>query len=287
MPQRITRRRFLKSIAVSAITTAAPGVGSIVYATEIEPRALTVEHISLKLTRLDPAFNGYKVVQISDLHLDNIWMDESRLMGYMRLVNKQNPDMVAVTGDFVTHEAEPFADSIVKAMQALNPREATVAVLGNHDHWTNASVIQAAIRRSGIIDLNNAVHPITRGAARLYFCGVNDIWENYHRLDLVMNDLPDDGAAVLLAHEPDYADSSSATGRFDLQLSGHSHGGQVDLPVIGPLVLPPLGLKYPRGLYRVNNMLQYTNRGLGMVPPQVRMNCPPEITVLTLESHER
>jgi predicted MPP superfamily phosphohydrolase len=96
--------------------------------------------------------------------------------------------------------------------------------------------------------------------------------------------LPAEGCAILLAHEPDCADDSAATGRFDLQISGHSHGGQVSLPLIGPPVLPYLAQKYPSGLYQVGQMFQYTNRGVGMTPPYVRLNCRPEITVFTLES---
>jgi predicted MPP superfamily phosphohydrolase len=87
-----------------------------------------------------------------------------------------------------------------------------------------------------------------------------------------------------MAHEPDFADERAETGRFDLQISGHSHGGQVDLPFIGAPVLPLWAHKYSRGLYQVRNMYQYTNVGVGMTPPYIRFNCRPEITVFTLES---
>jgi hypothetical protein len=116
----------------------------------------------------------------------------------------------------------------------------------------------------------------------LHLAGVDDVWESQDRLDLVLEALPDAGAAILLAHEPDFADVSAAAGRFDLQLSGHSHGGQVIFPLRGPLVLPRYARKYPIGLYQVGGMLQYTNRGLGMIPPRVRFNCRPEVTVFTL-----
>ncbi|MBZ0286049.1 MAG: metallophosphoesterase, partial [Anaerolineae bacterium] len=90
-----------------------------------------------------------------------------------------------------------------------------------------------------------------------------------------------------LAHEPDYADISAATGRFDLQISGHSHGGQVVIPFIGPPVVPPYSKKYPLGRYQVGTMIQYTNRGVGMISPAVRFNCRPEITVFTLRTPSR
>ncbi|HVO42428.1 MAG TPA: hypothetical protein VMT34_07385, partial [Aggregatilineales bacterium] len=105
------------------------------------------------------------------------------------------------------------------------------------------------------------------------------------RLPAVLAQLPGEAAAVLLVHEPDFADVSAATGRFDLQLSGHSHGGQVIPPFFKrPPVLPLLGKKYPIGVYRVDGMVQYTNRGLGMLRPYIRVNCRPEITMLTLHS---
>ncbi|HYN87535.1 MAG TPA: hypothetical protein VER55_03345, partial [Ardenticatenaceae bacterium] len=103
--------------------------------------------------------------------------------------------------------------------------------------------------------------------------------------DRVLAHLPPDGAAILLAHEPDFADISAATGRFDLQLSGHSHGGQVIVPFAGPLIGPRYGQNYPVGRYQVGSMIQYTNRGIGMVAPLVRFNCRPEVTVFTLESN--
>jgi predicted MPP superfamily phosphohydrolase len=96
--------------------------------------------------------------------------------------------------------------------------------------------------------------------------------------------LPEHGAAILLVHEPDFADHSAASGRFDLQLSGHSHGGQVIIPFIGPPIVPYLAQKYPLGLYQVQNMLLYVNRGLGMARLKVRFNCRPEITVITLRA---
>jgi hypothetical protein len=118
----------------------------------------------------------------------------------------------------------------------------------------------------------------------LHIAGVDDVWEEHARLDMVLEQLPADGAAILLAHEPDFADESAATGRFDLQLSGHSHGGQVIYPFGGPPILPTYAKKYPVGRYQVSGMIQYTNRGLGMIPPHVRFNCRPEITVFTLSA---
>jgi predicted MPP superfamily phosphohydrolase len=111
---------------------------------------------------------------------------------------------------------------------------------------------------------------------------VDDILVKQDRLDVVLAKLPDSGPAILLAHEPDYADTSAETGRFGLQLSGHSHGGQIVVPFFGPVLTPYLGVKYYSGLYKVRDMWQYTNRGVGVIGFGVRFNCRPEITVFTL-----
>jgi predicted MPP superfamily phosphohydrolase len=138
--------------------------------------------------------------------------------------------------------------------------------------------------RVGIIDLSNTVYSLDRAEASLHFGGVDDIKMGKDRLDMVLDQLPTDGAAILLAHEPDFADATVRTGRFDLQISGHSHGGQVIVPLIGPLVLPELGQKYPLGLYELDSMYQYTNRGVGMSEPAVRFNCRPVLTIFTFKS---
>lgn len=282
MPSRpLSRRAFLKTAFRGTIATAAFGAGGYVYATEIEPQWIDVTELRLTLPRLSAAFDGYRIVQISDLHADD-WMTGERLSACMQLVNEQQPDLVAITGDFVTWHPNTVGTGLIDALRLLTPRDQTVAVLGNHDHWTSAAGVRSILRQSDVLDISNAVHTIERGTEHLHLCGVDDIWEEQHRLDMVLADLPAAGAAILLAHEPDFADESAATGRFDLQLSGHSHGGQVVLPLLGPPVLPYLGRTYPLGLYQVDSMWQYTNRGVGAVSPRVRLNCRPEIAVLNL-----
>jgi hypothetical protein len=259
------------------------GLGSLAYARDVEPRWIAVTPVHLKLPRLDAEFDGYRVVQISDIHMGG-WMSRGRLGEIAATINRQSPDLVVVTGDFVTYKPQKFAADIAAALSTLRPCDAALAVLGNHDHWTNAGIVRQIIRDSGMIDVSNAVHTVRRGRAMLHIAGVDDFWVGKADLERVLKRLPPLGAAILLAHEPDFADTSAASGRFDLQLSGHSHGGQVIIPLLGPPVLPPYGRKYPVGRYQVGDMIQYTNRGVGMVHPQVRFNCRPEITVFTLEA---
>jgi uncharacterized protein len=250
---------------------------------ELNKVHVNLSDVLLSLDRLHEAFDGYRIVHISDLHMGD-WMNRARLEYYVQIINAQQPDLIAITGDFVTSNAESSADDLVSALKGLRSRDGTVAILGNHDHWSDARIIRMVLAACGIQDLSNSVYSLARGEALLHFAGVDDVWEHKARLDIVLNKLPASGAAILLAHEPDFADVTARTGRFDLQLSGHSHGGQVVMPFVGPLLLPPYARKYPAGCYRVGTLLQYTNRGLGMLRPHVRINCPPEITMLTLKA---
>jgi predicted MPP superfamily phosphohydrolase len=113
---------------------------------------------------------------------------------------------------------------------------------------------------------------------------LDDGWSGNPDLEATLDGAPSDVPVVLLCHEPDLADQYSLDGRVSLQLSGHTHGGQIRLPGVGALILPYLGRKYDLGLYKVNHMLLYTNRGIGVISEPVRYNCPPEITQFILQS---
>jgi len=252
-------------------------------AAAIDPGWVEVTQRKLTLPRLDPAFDGYRLAQFSDIHMDN-WMTPERISQVVDLVNAQQPDLIAITGDFITHHAEQYTPSLTPLLERLSARDGVVAIRGNHDHWAGARAINRMLRASGIVNLCNSAISLHRGLASLHFAGVDDFYVHADRLDLTLKKLPPKGAAVLLAHEPDYADISSRTGRFDLQISGHTHGGQIDLPVVGRMFLPRHARKYPCGLYRVGGMWLYTNRGLGMSHFHIRYNAKSEVTLYTLES---
>ncbi len=254
----------------------------LLYAHFIEPNWIEIRTVELNLPHLATEFNGYKIVQLSDIHVDK-QMKKQYLNHLFGLVNKQKPDLIALTGDYVTHGYEKFIPNLATLSQ-LKPKDKTVAVLGNHDYSskTHTQKIKQILQETNILNLDNTVYSLKRGNAMLHIGGVDDVWKQKDRLDLVLQQLPETGAAILLAHEPDFADVSAATGRFDLQLSGHSHGGQICFPFFKPPILPILGSKYYRGLYKVGNMLEYTNRGVGFTHLHLRFNSRPEITVFTL-----
>jgi hypothetical protein len=243
---------------------------------------IEITRVNLSLPRLGAAFHDYKLVQISDLHIGT-WLNRSRLEGVVEMINREEPDLVAITGDFVTYDPDEFEEDLVGALQKLEPRDSSVAILGNHDHWTDPVLIRRILHQSNVIDLSNRVLTLRRGEDSLHIAGVDDTMEKLDDLDFVLEQIPEEGAAILLAHEPDFARKSASSGRFDLQLSGHSHGGQIVLPLVGPPVLPPLGRKYPKGFYKIKDMHLYTNRGIGTTSIRLRINCPPEIAVLALQ----
>jgi len=274
---------------VGAIDLGLLAAGGAVWGFLLEPNWVKIEQVKLKLQRLTPEFFGIRIVQISDIHMGG-WMNAERLQRIADLVVEQNPDLLILTGDFLVghnfdKDSEQHLQDLISILAPLAKSIPSFGILGNHDYWTNAGAVRVMLKSSGIMELNNSVFTMSRGNENLHLCGLDDIWEGHVRLENVISKLKDDSAAILLAHEPDFADISAETGRFDLQISGHSHGGQVVFPFYGPPILPYLGQKYHTGFYQVGSMLQYTNRGVGMAGLPVRFNCHPEITVFTLDGN--
>lgn len=289
MRKNLTRRDFLKLLKAAAINLTLLTLGGTGYGFLFEPGRVKVESVSLRLRRLTQAFHGIRIAQISDIHMGG-WMNAERLQQIADTVAAQEPDLLLLTGDFLighvfNKASEQHIQDLINVLTPLAKSIPSFAILGNHDYWTNPEAVREMLRSSGITNLTNSIFTLKRGNERLHLCGVDDVWEGIVRLEDVLNQLTDDGAAILLAHEPDFADQSAVTGRFDLQVSGHSHGGQVVLPFLGPPILPYLGQKYPSGLYEVLEMYQYTNRGVGTGRLPIRLNCPPEITLFNLESN--
>ena len=292
----IARRSFLSSCLTATFATtmgfSAVVAGTAYYAHDIEPAWFDITHQLFHLPRLSTAFHGYRLVQITDIHADDTFMTAERLAGLVRTINQLRADVIAITGDFVT-KYQPGLEHTLSELSNLRARNGVLGVLGNHDHPAGVEWVRACLRAGQVQELNDKTYTIQRGNQMLHIVGLDDLWPKNRGIPLpvwthlpllnqLTRSLPDEGAAILLVHEPDFADVAAHNGRFDLQISGHSHGGQVRIPFYGPLILPPLSRKYPKGLYRVGNMALYTNRGLGMLAPHVRFNCRPEIAVMDL-----
>jgi uncharacterized protein len=279
---RFTRRKFLTLGGVTA-------AGLALYAGEVARHEIDIVNRTIAIRNLPSPFHGYRIVQVSDIHLDE-YTEPYFLERIVHHVNALTPDLVLLTGDFITHGSLTFIagnHALHRCSEILTTLTAPLryAILGNHDVSFNAPAVIHALATHGTPVLVNQYVPIERNGGRFWLCGVDDPGSGHPDLNLAIPAKPD-GPVLLMAHAPDYADEVSSHPRgplVDLMLSGHSHGGQVRLPFLGPLILPPMGLKYPEGPYRFKQMQLYVNRGLGTVGLPFRLNCPPEITVITLQ----
>jgi uncharacterized protein len=283
-----TRRQFLYTGALAIAGAATLGIDGY-----LESYLLQLKRLEILLRRLPQEFDGFTIAQLSDFHYEERF-SAVPIRHSVDLVNNLHPDLIVLTGDFVTvplvkfsahasREAANTAIPCAETLRQLRARMGTFAVLGNHDAYSNPSLITAALESHGIPVLKNSCVPIERSSARFWLAGIEDALEARPDLGATIKKIPSGETIVLLAHEPDFAEESALTA-VDLQLSGHSHGGQIWIPGIGAPWLPPLARKYPRGLYRVGNMILYTNIGIGTIRAPIRINCVPEVTLITLRS---
>jgi hypothetical protein len=283
----ITRRRFLLSAACA-------GAGLALYAGEIERHWIEITYRDVVIPGLPQAFDGFRVAQLSDIHLDE-FTEPFFLRDAVRHINRMNPDAVFLTGDYVTHELLPKRFSIGPAWQCANllnqlqcPHR--YAVLGNHDVIVGRKYVIEALTANAITVLENSYLPIERAGSRFWLAGIDDPVagdpDPEAAIPAFIRNLPHE-PIVLLCHAPDYVDDlliQPVGQALSLVLAGHTHGGQIRLPWIGPLALPEFGRKYVEGWFRFGNLQLYVNRGLGTVGIPFRLDCPPEIALLTLRS---
>lgn len=270
----------------------AVGLSLTLYATKFERHNIEVTQREITLRRLPRALDGVRLVQLTDFHYRH-YAETSYLRRVVQEVNRLAPDVVLLTGDFVSeltfgsckHSAElslPCAE-ILSAIKCPH----RFAVLGNHDHMVGPDIIARGLEIHGFPVLQNRYAAFHRDGARLWIAGVESAAKGSPDLHAaVPQKLKASGDPVLLlAHEPDFADKAVEHGGIDLVLSGHSHGGQVRLPFVGALKLPPLGEKYVQGLFTFPGGMQlYVSRGIGAMKLPIRFMCRPEIAVLTLRS---
>lgn len=241
-----------------------------------------VDRVSLAIKDLHPALEGLTILQITDIHLYPM-TQPALVEKAVNMANGLKPDLVVLTGDYVWQELDAI-DELAPILAGLNAKHGVFSTLGNHDYWLNAGVVTEVMESAGLPVLINQGVSIQHGKGSVYIAGLDDGWSGIPDLNKTLDKTKSNEPVILLCHEPDLADQYSLDGRVDVQLSGHTHGGQIRVPGIGALILPYLGRKYDIGLYRVNDMLLYTNRGLGVISEPVRFNCPPEISQFVLHS---
>ncbi len=274
----VSRREFLIVTGLSLAGAVASTGGFL--ALHNEANQAQVFSITIPVKGLHASLEGFKILQMSDFHLYPYTRPEL-VQQAVDLCNTRNADLAVLTGDYVWLQVEAIFE-LTAILSGLQTKHGIYAVIGNHDIWTDVKVVRAGFDRQRIPVLMNQGLPISVGKGSFYLAGLDDGQSGHPDLNAALASAPPGEPVVLLLHEPDLADKVSLDGRVSLQLSGHTHGGQVRLPGIGAFVLPYLGRKYDYGLYRVNQMWLYTNGGIGTISVPFRYRSPPEITEIIL-----
>ena len=278
----MTRRDLLRMGAGCGIATGLAGLSGVLYSAGVEPNDVVVERQTIRLRRLPACFDGFKVVLLSDLHIYPFTTVEL-INEAIRLTNSVQPDLVVFAGDFVYKSPEAAFD-LVPLLEKLNPAKGVFAVLGNHDHRVAPKIVSEALAKGGVELLNNRGIELQIASESIYLAGVDSFLAGIPRPSEAFSARRGARCSIALVHEPDSIKELCAEVPVDLQLSGHSHGGQVRFPGFGALVLPQFGQIYDLGLYEVGHAQIYTTRGIGTVYVPIRFNCPPEVTAITLRS---
>lgn len=287
----MTRRGFLIRMGILGALVLAGGKGFL------NSRDLRLLEADVGLRNLPPAFEGLKIGQITDIHAGPLVPGELVKKG-VDLLMERRPDMIVLTGDFVSGATRILwttyggfkghhLDACVGALAALQAPLGVYAVLGNHDFWSGKEVAARVVRGlegAGVRVLRNESVPLNRAGQGIHVVGVDDYWEQSFSLIRAMKEIPEHACCILLSHNPDVNEDIEISGkRVDLVVSGHTHGGQIVLPLMGAPYLPsPFGQKYRAGLVKDGNRKTWVSRGLGLFFVPIRLNCPPDVSLLTL-----
>jgi predicted MPP superfamily phosphohydrolase len=244
------------------------------------PRTVQITTLDLPIAGLPAAFDGYRILHVSDLHISYYFSARQARARLARAAGLE-PDLVVFTGD-LTGERERL-EGAADALATLRGRDGAVAVLGNHDNWLGAPRVMESLWHRGVRPLVNSSLAIARGGEHLYIVGVdNAAYTARDDLSTALQGIGEEATVILLSHAPEIVLRPLAL-RAAVILAGHTHGGQVVLPLLGPLHVPSkLGRHHASGLYATPTGWLFITRGLGEVFPPLRVLCPPEIAHLTL-----
>lgn len=250
-----------------------------VYAVKIRRRWVMVRRHDVEIDGLDPAFDGFRVAQLSDLHIGGM-LPPGLAERWVAMANAEKPDLTVVTGDLVTSGVN-FHDRIAELLSGLKAPDGVVVSMGNHDYFGEGDPLIDKMRAAGVTVLRNDSQMIRRGEARLRLSAVDDLWTARADLDRTLAG-PKPAPTVLLAHDPKLFDQAADLGA-DLVLSGHTHAGQLALPfAVRQVNLAKIAYSYTYGFYRRGRSTLYVHAGLGTTGPPARFGAAPELVVLTL-----
>jgi len=282
-PKRLSRRRLLKYGAVLA----AGGAGAA-YARWVETEWIEVTRHDLPVPHLPPAWDGVRVALIADLH-HCAWVPLDYLARAIQEVKALEPDLLAVAGDFILSDVPANAERVAGLFAGLRPPHGVFTCLGNHDYGLTRWLAEPAgqdlgvtenLEKNGVRVLRNEAVSLARSGQDLWIAGADELWACRCQPRRAMRDVPAGAASLMLCHNPDAADDLAAAGCGPI-LAGHTHGGQVRIPFIGPILLPVENRSRDQGLHAVGQTCVYVTRGIGWAR-KVRFACRPEISLLTL-----
>jgi uncharacterized protein len=270
------------SMPQQALFSYAAGLAVSLWGIVIERRRLAVTHLRMAIRGLGRGFDGYRIVQMSDLHLGS-FVSQSMASKWVDVANRLSADLVVVTGDLATSGVH-FDVHIGRLLGQLRAGDGVVVAAGNHDHWGTEGKLFHELAARGVRVLRNSHFVVERSGSRLVIAGVDDAVSGRAELGSALADRPPNVPTVLLTHDPGLF-PEAAHASVELVLSGHTHGGQVAFPLLGRwLNLSRLSHRFHRGMYREGGSTLYVNRGLGTTGPPIRLGATPEITVVELHS---
>jgi uncharacterized protein len=275
--RRFTRRQFISHAGTFGLASIS---ALSAYASFIEPTLYEITEVNIEIPDLPEKFEGFRITQLSDIHHSRIVPIEE-IRRVVQLAVSTKPDLIALTGDYTTARRK-YIEPCAEALKELNAPEGVWAVLGNHDHFTSAELTARALARANINVLDNESTNLRRGPDTLQLAGIDDWSWNATDWNKVLKGNVSKYPSVLLSHQPSILKLPESQ-NFSLVLSGHLHGGQIQLPFIGPPArFLGKNFQYIDGLYQVNQTKLYVSRGTGVIGLPVRFGTRPEITVLTL-----
>jgi predicted MPP superfamily phosphohydrolase len=260
-------------------------VAAILQAAMIEPYRVEISHQPIKIKKLPAEFEGFRIAQLSDLH-HSPFLGASGIEAACNRATALNPDLIVLTGDYVSHSTEYIA-GCARAVSALKARAGVFAVLGNHDHWTDAAMMTQALTQVGIRVLSNENVAIENAGKRIWLAGIDDMMVERDDLPAALKGTSNSDVRILLSHNPAIIREAARAG-IDLVLSGHTHGGQINWRLLvgreqsAGRWFRRRSRRFIRGHAELGDTHLYVNRGLGTVVVPLRYGCPPEITLLEL-----
>ncbi|MFS0654319.1 metallophosphoesterase [Bacillus sp. 179-C3.3 HS] len=283
--KQISRRQFLKGAAGASILGFLATTAGYSYARYIEPRMIDMVSLTIQDSQLPASFHHFKIAQFSDVHLSHTFRTKE-LDAIAQKINEEAPDLIVFTGDLVDFQSS--IEEHEKAKDFLTQLHAPfgkLAICGNHDYGPfGIDIYEDTMTSCGFTLHKNDVFLLEKENEYIQIATLDDLMMSIPDYDLIKQNVSSDLFTLLLVHEPDAALELEQI-PINLQLSGHTHGGQIQLPFYGPILTAPFGNTYVEGLYESNQQKIYVNRGLGTTRLALRFLAKPELTFFTLTTN--